>query len=190
MISGSTSGVPATQSREGTLGEFKSISSPAPNQPVKTEHLFYDRGVDSAEPRLTDVEYEEVQCKSALNPVKGMGFNWSLNPYTGCEHRCAFCYVRAFELRADRPSDDRPDHSSDQHYADHPFLHHRRKPEGSFNEEGSSGYDTHVITVENSAERSDRRNAIDETAIHTRLGWEAGLGHRCTSGASYSIVCK
>jgi DNA repair photolyase len=36
-----------------------------------------------------------------------MGFAWSLNPYTGCEHRCAFCYVRAFELRAARPSDDR-----------------------------------------------------------------------------------
>jgi DNA repair photolyase len=36
-----------------------------------------------------------------------MGFNWSLNPYTGCEHRCAFCYVRAYELRADRPFDDR-----------------------------------------------------------------------------------
>src|SRR3989475_4909004 len=36
-----------------------------------------------------------------------MGFSWSLNPYTGCEHRCSFCYVRAFELRADRPSDDR-----------------------------------------------------------------------------------
>ena len=60
-----------------------------------------------AEPRLTDVEYLEVQCKSALNPVKNMGFAWSLNPYTGCEHRCAFCYVRAFELRADRPPDDR-----------------------------------------------------------------------------------
>src|SRR6266851_729771 len=59
------------------------------------------------EPRLADVEYLEVQCKSALNPVKGMGFGWSLNPYTGCEHRCAFCYVRAFERRADRPSDDR-----------------------------------------------------------------------------------
>jgi DNA repair photolyase len=61
----------------------------------------------SVEPRLTDVEYLEVQCKSALNRVKGMFFEWSLNPYTGCEHRCAFCYVRAFELRADRPSDDR-----------------------------------------------------------------------------------
>jgi DNA repair photolyase len=63
--------------------------------------------MDAPEARLADVEYLEVQCKSALNPVKGMGFDWSLNPYTGCEHRCAFCYVRAFELRADRPSDDR-----------------------------------------------------------------------------------
>jgi len=59
------------------------------------------------EPRLVDVDYLEVECKSALNPVKNMGFAWSLNPYTGCEHRCAFCYVRAFERRADRPSDDR-----------------------------------------------------------------------------------
>jgi DNA repair photolyase len=25
----------------------------------------------------------------------------------GCAHRCTFCYVRAFELRADRPSDER-----------------------------------------------------------------------------------
>ena len=59
------------------------------------------------EPRRANVAYEEILCKSALNPVKGMGFNWSLNPYTGCEHRCAFCYVRAYELRADRPFDDR-----------------------------------------------------------------------------------
>src|SRR4030088_1267469 len=59
------------------------------------------------EPRLAEVAYEEVQCKSALNPVKNMGFAWSLNPYIGCEHRCAFCYVRAYELRADRPFDDR-----------------------------------------------------------------------------------
>jgi DNA repair photolyase len=63
--------------------------------------------MSSPEPRLADVAYDEVHCKSALNPVKNMGFAWSLNPYTGCEHRCAFCYVRAFELRADRPFDDR-----------------------------------------------------------------------------------
>ena len=53
------------------------------------------------------VEYREEECRSALNRVKGMPFGWSLNPYTGCAHRCTFCYVRAFEQRADRPSDDR-----------------------------------------------------------------------------------
>jgi DNA repair photolyase len=36
-----------------------------------------------------------------------MPFDWSLNPYMGCVHRCTFCYVRAFERRADRPSDHR-----------------------------------------------------------------------------------
>src|SRR5439155_7840357 len=40
-------------------------------------------------------------------PRHRMSFRWSLNPYTGCAHRCTFCFVRAFELRADRPFDDR-----------------------------------------------------------------------------------
>jgi DNA repair photolyase len=53
------------------------------------------------------VEYREEPCRSALNRVRGMPFEWSLNPYMGCAHRCTFCYVRAFELRADRPFDDR-----------------------------------------------------------------------------------
>jgi DNA repair photolyase len=53
------------------------------------------------------VEYREEPCRSALNRVRGMPFDWSLNPYMGCVHRCTFCYVRAFERRADRPSDDR-----------------------------------------------------------------------------------
>ena len=53
------------------------------------------------------VEYREEPCKAALNRVKGMAFKWSLNPYMGCVHQCTFCYVRAFELRADRPYDDR-----------------------------------------------------------------------------------
>ncbi len=52
-------------------------------------------------------EYREEPCRSALNRVKGMMFGWSLNPYMGCAHQCTFCYVRAFEKRADRPSDDR-----------------------------------------------------------------------------------
>jgi DNA repair photolyase len=52
-------------------------------------------------------EYREEPCRNALNRVKGMAFSWSLNPYMGCVHRCTFCYVRAFEKRADRPADER-----------------------------------------------------------------------------------
>jgi DNA repair photolyase len=63
--------------------------------------MFYAPGVGKA------VEYREEPCRSALNRVGGMPFDWSLNPYMGCAHRCTFCYVRAFEARADRPWDDR-----------------------------------------------------------------------------------
>jgi DNA repair photolyase len=69
------------------------------NQLASNEHMFYSR--------VMRVEYREEECRSALNRVKGMPFAWSLNPYTGCAHRCTFCYVRAFERRADRPADDR-----------------------------------------------------------------------------------
>jgi DNA repair photolyase len=50
------------------------------------------------------VEYRLEPCRTALNRVKGMDFNWSLNPYMGCAHKCTFCYVRAFEAMADRSS--------------------------------------------------------------------------------------
>jgi DNA repair photolyase len=63
------------------------------------ERLFYTRPMRTA--------YREEPCSTALNRVSGMSFRWSLNPYMGCAHRCAFCYVRGFERRADRPSDDR-----------------------------------------------------------------------------------
>ena len=52
-------------------------------------------------------EYRLEPCRAALNRVKGMSFRWSLNPYMGCAHQCTFCFVRAFERLADRPSDDR-----------------------------------------------------------------------------------
>ena len=51
--------------------------------------------------------YREEPCRTALNRVRGMDFSWTLNPHMGCAHRCTFCYVRAFERRADRPGDDR-----------------------------------------------------------------------------------
>jgi DNA repair photolyase len=63
--------------------------------------MFYDSR------EAVRIEYREEPCRGALNRVKGgMPFKWSLNPYMGCVHRCTFCYVRAYELRADRPSDE------------------------------------------------------------------------------------
>lgn len=52
-------------------------------------------------------DYAIEPCRTALTRVRGMPFRWSLNPYTGCVHRCTFCYVRGFELRAGRPPDGR-----------------------------------------------------------------------------------
>jgi DNA repair photolyase len=36
----------------------------------------------------------EIEAKSVINHVRGMPFEWSINPYTGCYHRCVFCYAR------------------------------------------------------------------------------------------------
>jgi DNA repair photolyase len=52
-------------------------------------------------------EYRDEPCRTALTRVRNMPFKWSLNPYTGCAHQCTFCFVRAFERLADRPSDAR-----------------------------------------------------------------------------------
>src|SRR5579864_976698 len=38
-----------------------------------------------------DRKITEMTVKSVLNPVKGMPFKWSINPYRGCSHACPFC---------------------------------------------------------------------------------------------------
>ena len=41
------------------------------------------------------VQFEEIQCKSLINHVNAdMGFRWTINPYRGCQHACAYCFAR------------------------------------------------------------------------------------------------
>jgi DNA repair photolyase len=37
-------------------------------------------------------KYSSMECKTALSPSRLPGLRYSLNPYLGCEHGCAYCY--------------------------------------------------------------------------------------------------
>src|SRR3569832_975606 len=53
-----------------------------------------DAALAGADHRADEASYQEVTCRSALNPVKGMPFSWTLNPYRGCTHGCHYCFAR------------------------------------------------------------------------------------------------
>jgi DNA repair photolyase len=59
-----------------------------------------------AERRADQARYQEVSCRSALNPVKGMPFDWTLNPYRGCTHGCHYCYARRYHVQFEMNADD------------------------------------------------------------------------------------
>ena len=59
-----------------------------------------------AELRADQARYQEVTCRSALNPVKGMPFNWTLNPYRGCTHGCHYCFARRYHVQFEMDSSD------------------------------------------------------------------------------------
>jgi DNA repair photolyase len=48
-------------------------------------------------PQALDTRFYEVQARSALNKVPAasrMPFRWTINPYRGCSHACAYCFAR------------------------------------------------------------------------------------------------
>jgi DNA repair photolyase len=55
--------------------------------------------LDQAQRRADEARYQDVTCRSALNPVKGMPFNWTLNPYRGCTHACHYCFARRYQTQ-------------------------------------------------------------------------------------------
>jgi DNA repair photolyase len=59
-----------------------------------------------AERRADQARYQEVTCRSALNRVKGMPFEWTLNPYRGCTHGCHYCFARRYHVQFEMNADD------------------------------------------------------------------------------------
>jgi DNA repair photolyase len=62
--------------------------------------------LDQAQTRADAARYQEVTCRSALNPVKGMPFEWTLNPYRGCTHGCHYCFARRYQTQFELDPDD------------------------------------------------------------------------------------
>jgi len=56
-------------------------------------------GLPDAAHLADGASYQEVSCRSALNPVKGMPFKWTLNPYRGCTHGCHYCFARRYHTQ-------------------------------------------------------------------------------------------
>lgn len=65
-----------------------------------------EAALDAAQRRADAARYQEVTCRSALNAVKGMPFNWTLNPYRGCTHGCHYCFARRYQTQLELGPDD------------------------------------------------------------------------------------
>jgi DNA repair photolyase len=86
------------------------FDSPAAPPTTRTIALKVKEGgaaaLDQAQLRADAARYQEVTCRSALNPVKGMPFNWTLNAYRGCTHGCHYCFARRYQTQFELGFDD------------------------------------------------------------------------------------
>ncbi|MEO0206928.1 MAG: radical SAM protein [candidate division WOR-3 bacterium] len=51
------------------------------------------------------VNYYEITCKSILSRSGIPGIDFALNPYTGCEHKCAYCYAVFIKRFTEHPEE-------------------------------------------------------------------------------------
>jgi DNA repair photolyase len=82
---------------------------PVPPTTRQVADLVRTGGPDAlteAQRRADAARYQEVSCRSALNRVKGMPFEWTLNPYRGCTHGCHYCYARRYQTQFELGSGD------------------------------------------------------------------------------------
>jgi DNA repair photolyase len=91
-----------------TLPLFLDLGAPKPST-RDIAHAIKNGGTSAltdAERRADEATYQEVACRSALNPVSGMPFKWTLNPYRGCTHGCHYCFARRYHVQFELNADD------------------------------------------------------------------------------------
>lgn len=69
---------------------MKVVSNP-PN-PFDSKNLVYFDGIDP--PAKLEIYEDQTRTILAENKSPDLGFRFSLNPYRGCQHACAYCYAR------------------------------------------------------------------------------------------------
>ena len=79
---------------------------PTTRQVADTVRRGGTEALTEAQRRADQARYQEITCRSALNPVKGMPFDWTLNPYRGCTHGCHYCYARRYHVQFEMNADD------------------------------------------------------------------------------------
>src|SRR5262245_43107030 len=95
-----------------SLPLFVEVTNPrSPARPTTREvaRVIKESGaaaLSDAELRADQARYQEVTCRSALNRVEGMPFNWTLNPYRGCTHGCHYCFARRYHAQFEMNADD------------------------------------------------------------------------------------
>ena len=63
-----------------------------PPNPFSTTERAYLEGMDPG--AVVEVYEDHARSILATNDSPDVGFRWSVNPYRGCQHACAYCYAR------------------------------------------------------------------------------------------------
>ena len=81
-------------------------AKPTTRDIARTVKVGGSEALTEAERRADQARYQEITCRSALNRVEGMPFEWTLNPYRGCTHGCHYCFARRYHVQFEMNADD------------------------------------------------------------------------------------
>src|SRR5512137_2431575 len=64
-----------------------------PPNPYLSTHAEW---LEEPPPAMPEVHEERAKSILSENESPDLGFRWSVNPYRGCQHACAYCYARPY----------------------------------------------------------------------------------------------